>query len=81
MSLNFTGETVDNGQGVQCDVLDTSKIDFTEAVRGRKTALTLVRKAEGGEPTGQNFKAGPEGAEYVARAGDAIFIGAKVFKS
>lgn len=58
MSSKFTGETVDNGQGINCEVLDTSQIDFTEAVRDRKTALTLVQKAEDGEPTGQNFKAG-----------------------
>ena len=74
MKLPFTDETIDNANGTPCRVLDSSRVDFQSAAFGRKTALTLVKKAEGGEATGQNFKDGPEGAEYVAQPGDAIFI-------
>ncbi len=72
--LSYTGETIINDDGVECAVLDKSSVDFTGAAEGRKTAETLVRRAEGGEEIHTRNSEGQIESTYVAKEGDAIFI-------
>lgn len=73
-TLPVTGEYVTDPHGASCPVLDTSKIDFSHSVSGRKTATTLVRRAKEGEGLGQKFEGGQETFEYITKEGDAIFV-------
>jgi hypothetical protein len=64
-----------NEHGTKCLVLDTDKIDFSNAKHARKKATTLVIEAHGGENTAQIFANGKETQwPYTAQKGDAIFI-------
>ena len=74
MPLCYTGETITNPQGIACTVLDTAKIDFSNAVKGRKAARTLVCPASGGELVQTRNSKGDIESVYLARRGDAIFI-------
>lgn len=72
--LPVTGEYITDPHGISCPVLDTSKIDFSHSVSGRKIATTLVRRANEGEGLGQKFQGGQETFEYITKEGDAIFV-------
>lgn len=74
MKLPYTGEIIENPDGIPCKVLDTAKVDDSTAVEGRKTALTLVRRAEGGELIETLNDEGTVESTYTTKPGDAIFI-------
>jgi len=74
MSLPYLDETITSPNGINCRVLDVEQVDFTTAVQGRKSALTLVRCAMGGEHIETRNSQGKIESVYTARAGDAIFI-------
>ncbi len=73
MPLPYLCETVLSPDGVPCTVLDTLRVDFSVAARGRKRAHTLVREAKGGEEIVTRTALGQIETVYVARQGDAIF--------
>jgi hypothetical protein len=73
MPLPYLCETVLSPDGVPCAVLDTPRVDFSVAARGRKRAHTLVREAKGGEEIVTRNALGQVETAYVARQGDAIF--------
>lgn len=74
MKLSYTTEKIVSPDGIECAVLDTKKIDFDQAVKGRKSAETLVREAKGGEKIQTKNTKGEIESEYIAKKGDAIFI-------
>lgn len=74
MTLAYKEEWVDNPEGIACQVLDGAKVDFSSAVSGRKSAETLVRRAEGGEIIQTKNSDGQVESTYAAKDGDAIFI-------
>lgn len=74
MRLPYTDETITSPDGIACRVLDVAQLDFSAAALGRKSALTLVRCAAGGEEIETKNSQGQIESVYTARAGDAIFI-------
>ena len=74
MALTYTAETIDSPDGIPCKVLDIGSIDFNYAIMGRKSAETLVRKAEGGERIETKNSDKIVESVYIAEPGDAIFI-------
>ena len=72
--LPYTNETVLSPDGVACKVLDSAAVSFDTAAEGRKTAETLVRRAEGGEAIETKNSEGKVESVYTAQPGDAIFI-------
>lgn len=74
MILPYLDETIASPDGIACRVLDSARVDFTNAAQGRKAALTLVCRAEGGENIETKNKEGLVESVYVAKAGDAIFV-------
>lgn len=74
MPLPFTGETLVNPEGKRCPVLDPARVDFTNAVTGRKKTETLVRRAKGGELIETRNAEGKIETTYTTAPGDAIFI-------
>lgn len=74
-ALAYTGESIENEQGIRCRVIDVEKTDFSKATPGRKSAVTLVVEAKGGENTAQIFENSSEtNWPYEAQEGDAIFV-------
>lgn len=73
MELNYTDEFILNEDGIKCQVLDVSKIDFREAPSGRKSKETLVIKANGNERIETINSDGLVETVYITNAGDAIF--------
>lgn len=73
MMLNYMNETILNEDGIQCQVLDTTAIDFSESKLGRKSAETIVLKANGGEKINTINSSGYVESTYIANPGDAIF--------
>lgn len=74
MSLPYTAETLASPDGIACRVLDSTNVDFSAAVMGRKSAETLVRCAKGGEFIQTKNAKGEIETEYTAQKGDAIFV-------
>jgi hypothetical protein len=74
MALPHTGETLANPEGKVCPVIDPSRIDFSNAVLGRKRTETLVRRAQGGEEIVTRNSAGKIETTYTTKPGDAIFV-------
>lgn len=74
MRLPYTKEVITSPNGIPCTVLDTAKVDFDNALHGRKAATTLVRCAQGGERIETKNSKKIVEAIYVAQKGDAIFI-------
>lgn len=74
MGLPYTGETLANPEGKVCPVLDPSRVDFSNAVLGRKKTETLVRRAKGGELIETRNKEGQVETTYTTKPGDAIFV-------
>ncbi len=74
MPLPNTQEMITSPDGILCKVLDSSRVDFTQAVKGHKSANTLVKQGQGGEVIETKSKAGLIESTYTAKAGDAIFI-------
>ena len=74
MAFKYTEAVVNSPDGIPCKVLDTQSIDFSFAVEGRKTAETLLRRAEGGERIETKNAEKKVESIYFAKAGDAIFI-------
>src|SRR5574344_547915 len=69
----YTTEIIFNEQGIPCKVIDISKLDFTKCAKGRKSKITLVKIAKGGEKI---FTFGNDGkieSTTIAKMGDAIF--------
>jgi hypothetical protein len=74
MILPCTEETIASPDGIACKVLDSSRVDFSHAAKGRKSAKTLIKEAEGGETIETKNKVGLVESTYTAKAGDAIFV-------
>lgn len=74
MQIPYSDETITSPDGIACAVLDVTRVDFSAAALGRKTALTLVRCAVGGEHIETKNSEGKIESVYTAQAGDAIFI-------
>ena len=74
MTLTYTGEVIDNPDGIACRVLDTKSVNFSASVDGRKVAETLVRCAAGGERIETKNSEGKIESVYTAKSGDVIFI-------
>lgn len=74
MTLPFTGETIKNPEGKPCPVLDTYRVDFSQAKLGRKITETLVRRSAGGEIIETRNSAGQLETSYTTKAGDAVFV-------
>jgi hypothetical protein len=72
--IPYTKETEISPDGIKCDVINTTKIDFTNAVIGRKSAETIVKRALDGEEIVTRNKEGKIETSYTTKAGDAIFI-------
>jgi len=73
MDLLYTGEFIKNGNGIECEVLDVSKLDFSNAPVGRKNKKALVIKAKCGEKIETINALGLVESVFTASAGDAIF--------
>lgn len=73
MILTYLDEKIANENGIECRVLDTTAIDFSEARFGRKSATTLVIRANGGEKIDTLNKDQLVESTYVANEGEAIF--------
>jgi len=69
----YTGETAISPDGIECAVIDTSRVNFDLAALGRKSAETLVKEAKGGERIETKAPDGRIESVYVAKSGDAIF--------
>lgn len=78
--LFYTDEVIKNEDGVDCKVLDTDKVDFTDAYVGRKSAETLVVKADGTEKIETINSAGLVESVYEPNMGDAIFVNSETDK-
>jgi hypothetical protein len=74
MTVAYTNERIVSPDGMSCAVLDTSKVDYSSAVLGRKSAQTLVRRAAGGEQIETKNDRGQTESVYVTKPGDAIFV-------
>lgn len=74
MELKYTNEFILNENGIKCRVLDISKIDFSQAIEGRKIKETLVLKANGNERIETINSDGLVEATYITSPGDAIFV-------
>jgi hypothetical protein len=72
--LPLKKETMTAPEGIECRVLDSEKVDFSNAVWGRKATETRVLRAKGGELIQTEATAdGSERDAYIAEEGDAIF--------
>lgn len=74
MPLPYSNETLTSPDGIECRVLEASRVNFDNAARGRKSTETLVRCAEGGEDITTRNTEGKIENTYIAKKGDAIFI-------
>jgi hypothetical protein len=74
MQLSYTRGVLISPDSITCQILNTAQIDFSNAALARKSAETLVRRAEGGERIITKSTAGRIEHIYTAKAGDAIFI-------
>lgn len=72
--LPLTAEMIKDPEGRLCPVLDVKKLDFSSAPWGRKKQSTHVRKALEGEKIAPKFEGGKETFDYVAKAGEAVFV-------
>ncbi len=73
--LTYTGNTIISNEGHECKVIDVDATDFSNASLGRKSSVTMVVEAQGGENTAQIFENAQETQwPYIAVAGDAIFV-------
>lgn len=73
MDLIYENETIISPDGIVCRVLDTSKIDFSEAAFGRKNKETIVMKAVGNEEINTVNSNGMIESTYITNPGEAIF--------
>ncbi len=73
MNLIYENETIISPDGIACRVLDTSKIDFSEAAYGRKSKETIVMKAFGNEKINTVNSNGMIESTYLTNPGEAIF--------
>ena len=73
MELIYTSETIVSPDGIECKVLDTSKVDFSEAMEGRKSKETIVLKANGGEKIDTINSEGKIESTYITKPGESIF--------
>jgi hypothetical protein len=74
MTLRYKDESILNPQGITCRVLDVTLLDFSNAPLGRKSALTRLRCAQGGECIETKNTKGEIESVYLTQKGDAIFI-------
>ncbi|MDR2901607.1 MAG: hypothetical protein LBU87_00660 [Lactobacillales bacterium] len=74
MDLPYTKEIIKNPQGIDCPVLNASKVDFKNALVARKSTLTLVKEARGGEKIETKNSTGKIESVYEAQKGEAIFV-------
>jgi len=73
-------ETIKNENGIDCEVLDIDKLNFTNAKIGIKNSFTKVLKASSGEKIITKNKEGLIEAVYVASENDAIFVNSIIDK-
>jgi hypothetical protein len=74
MELPYTRGILISPDSITCQILNTARIDFSNAVLARKSAETLVRRAEGGERIITKSAEGRIEHIYTAKVGEAIFI-------
>ncbi len=74
MSLVYQDKVIQGPDGTSCRALDVSAVTVEGSLEGRKSSVTLVRCAAGGEDVETKNAAGQVESVYTAVAGDAIFI-------
>lgn len=72
--LYYTDEIICNENGIECKVLDVSKVDFSNVCVGRKKTETLILKANGNETINTTNSEGLIESTYITKPGDAIFV-------
>jgi hypothetical protein len=73
MKLSYTDEKIISPDGIECQVLDTDNVDFTDAPTGRKCKETIVLKAKGNERIDTINAQGLIESTYITKPGEAIF--------
>lgn len=73
MKLSYTNEKIISPDGIECQVLDTDNVDFTDAPTGRKCKETIVLKAKGNERIDTINAQGLVESTYITKPGEAIF--------
>ena len=74
MPVLYTAEIIQNPQGVGCRVININALDFTQAKLAKKSAVTRLRSAKGGEKIETKNAKGDIENTYIAQKGDALFI-------
>lgn len=77
MTLFYKNEIITSPDGIECKVLDESKIDFSNSCKGRKNKETLIFRANGNEKIETINSDGNVESTYVTNPGDAIFYNNK----
>lgn len=72
--LYYIDEIIKNEDGIECQVLDTTKVDFSTSCVGRKKKETLILKANGDEKIETINSEGLVESTYITNPGDAIFV-------
>lgn len=73
MNLSYTDEKIISPDGIECLVLDTNNIEFSDSCIGRKCAQTIVLKSNGNEKINTVNSLGLVETTYFVKEGDAIF--------
>ena len=73
MELKYTSEIIKSPDGIDCKVLDTSSVDFSKALEGRKSKETIILKANGNEKIDTINSEGKIESTYITNPGEAIF--------
>ena len=73
LELHYLDEMIENPNGIECRVLDTTSIDFSNAYTGRKSTETLVLRAYQDQKIETKNSQGLIEAVYTANEGEAIF--------
>ncbi len=72
--LYYTDEIINNEDGIQCQVLDISKVDFSISCVGRKKKETTILRANGNEKIETINSTGLVESTYITNPDDAIFV-------
>ena len=73
MRLSYNDEIIISPDGIECLVLDTNNVDFTDAPTGRKCKETIVLKTKGNERIDTINSQGLVESTYITKPGEAIF--------
>lgn len=71
--MKYTDEIILSPEGIECHVLDTESVDFTNCELGRKTKETIILKANGNEKIDTINSDGLIESTYITNPGEAIF--------